>query len=308
MPRVSVIIPTYNRAALLGDAIASVLAQSYQDFEVIVADDGSTDETAAVVARFGAPVRHLLLPHRGQPAAPRNSALAVANGEYIAFLDSDDLYLPHKLALQVPVLEANANVGGVYSNGHFFIDKPDQPTGYVQDGLPTPSGAIFDDLLRGNFLSTPVVLIRRSVLQEVGGYNEDPALLLSEDYELWLRLAMQTQIVYVPGDVAAIRHHTQNISGDILRLRTRTIYMLHSLEKQYPEQMAAHAAARHEAYVRQHGALAVVAMRQRHIGLALRHAFNATRHMLQLPGGGLQSLIEWRQRRRLRAGINEHGS
>jgi glycosyltransferase involved in cell wall biosynthesis len=308
MPRVSVIIPTYNRADLLGDAISSVLAQSYQDLEVIVADDGSTDETAAVVARFGPSVHHLALPHRGQPAAPRNSALAVASGEYIAFLDSDDLYLPHKLALQVPLLEANPEVGVVYSNGHFFVGNPELPTGYVQDGLPTPSGAIFDDLLRGNFLSTPVVLIRHRILQRVGGYNDDPALLLSEDYELWLRLAMHTQIAYVPGDVAAIRHHTQNISGDILRLRSRTIYMLQSLDKRYPQMMASHATARHEAYVRQHGALALVAMRQRHFGLAFRHALHASRHTLQLPGGGLQALVEWRQRRRLRAGINEHVS
>src|SRR5687768_11556765 len=107
MSRVTVIIPSYNRADLLGDAIASVLAQTYQEIEVIVADDGSTDHTAEVVARFGARVTHLALPHRGQPAAPRNSALAVATGDYIAFLDSDDLYLPHKLALQVPILEAN---------------------------------------------------------------------------------------------------------------------------------------------------------------------------------------------------------
>ena len=110
MPRVSVIIPTYNRADLLGDAIGSVLAQSYQDFELIVADDGSTDHTAEImaeaIASYGSRIRYLVLPHRGQPAAPRNSALAVATGEYISFLDSDDLYLPNKLALQVPVLAA----------------------------------------------------------------------------------------------------------------------------------------------------------------------------------------------------------
>jgi glycosyltransferase involved in cell wall biosynthesis len=308
MPRISVIIPTYNRADLLGDAIASVLAQTYQELEVIVADDGSTDNTASVVANFGSQVRFLNLPHRGQPAAPRNSALAVATGDYISFLDSDDLYLPHKLALQVPVLDANPTVGLVYSNGHFFVERPDEAIGYVQDGLPTPSGDIFADLLRGNFLTPGVVLIRRSCLESVGGFNEDPALLVSEDYELWLRLAMQTEIVYVPGDVAAIRRHPQNISGDILRLRSRTIYMLQSLDKRYPDVMAAHATARHEAYVRQHGALAVVALRTGQTGMAFRHALQAARHTLQLPGGGVQTLLEWRQRSRQRAGINERGS
>jgi glycosyltransferase involved in cell wall biosynthesis len=312
MPRVSVIIPTYNRADLLGDAIASVMAQSYQDFEVIVADDGSTDQTAEVmadaIARFGSRIRHLALPHRGQPAAPRNSALAVASGEYISFLDSDDLYLPHKLALQVPALDNNPAVGIVYSNAHFFSAQPDQPTGYVQDGLPTPSGDVFADLLRGNFLTPGVVLIQRKCLEISGGFNEDPALLVSEDYELWLRLAMQTTMLYVPGDVAAIRRHTQNISGDTLRLRSRCLYMLNTLDKRYPDTMTAHKTARHEAYARQHGAVALAAWQQRKIGLAFQHGIHAARHTVQLPGAGLQPFIEWVARRRLRSGVNQRAS
>ena len=309
MPRVSVIIPTYNRADLLGDAIGSVLAQSYQHSELIVADDGSTDHTAEImaeaIASYGSRIRYLVLPHRGQPAAPRNSALAVATGEYISFLDSDDLYLPNKLALQVPVLDNNPTAGMVYSNGHFFSDHPNQPTGYVQDGLPTPSGDVFADLLRGNFLTPRVVLIRRTCLESSGGFNEDPALLVSEDYELWLRLAMQTTMLYVPGDVAAIRRHTQNISGDTLRLRSRCLYMLNTLDKRYPETMAAHKNARHEAYARQHGAVALAAWQQRKVGLTLRHGLLAAHHTVQLPGAGLPPFIEWLARRRLRSGVNQ---
>jgi hypothetical protein len=248
------------------------------------------------------------LPHRGQPSAPRNTALAVATGDYIAFLDSDDLYLPNKFALQLPVIEANPHVGMVYSNGHFFINQPDQPTGYVQDGLPTPSGAIFGDLLRGNFLSTPVVLIRRSTLQKVGYFNEDPDLIVSEDYELWLRLAMQTEILYVPGDVAAIRHHTQNISGNTLRLRSRCILMLQGLDARYPAVMAAHPIARHEGYARQHGAVAMAAWQQRRPALAVRHALQALGHTLQLPGGGLQPLVAWWRRRTVRSGSSPRAS
>jgi glycosyltransferase involved in cell wall biosynthesis len=306
MPTVSVIIPTYNRAQLLVSAIESVLAQSVQDFEIIVCDDGSTDETAALVKQLGeksgGKIRYLALPHRGQPAATRNAGLATASGEFIALLDSDDLYLPHKLSLQLPAFEANPQVGVVYSNGHFFVDQPDKPTGFVQDGLPTPSGMVFDDLLRGNFLSTPVVLIRRSVLQQVGGYNEDPHLLLSEDHELWLRLAIHSEMLYVPGDVAAIRHHDQNISGNTLRLRSRALYMMQLLDRQYPEVMASHAVARHEGYARHHGAVALAAWNERRPGLALRHGFHVARHALQLPGAGRQSFMAWWQRRRLRSG------
>lgn len=305
MPKVSVIIPTYNRADLLGEAIASVLAQSYRDFEIIVADDGSTDHTAEVVEQYiaqeGERVRYLALPHRGQPAAPRNSAIAVAQGEFISLLDSDDLYLPNKLALQVPPMEANSNIGLVYSNGHYFFDDPTEILGYVQDGLPTPSGNVFADLLRGNFIATNVILVRRALFQQLGGFSEDPALLVSEDYDLWLRMAMEHEFLYVPGDVAAIRRHGHNISSDALRLRRRCIYMLHNLDQHYPEVMARHAIARHEGYARHHGAVALAAWQQHNIGLALQHGFQAIRHTLQLPGGGLHPLRAWWNRRRLRS-------
>ena len=110
MPRVSVIIPTYNRAHLIRQALESALAQTCRDFEIIVADDGSTDHTAEVVAQFGSAVTYIPLPHRDQPAATRNGGLRVARGEFVAFLDSDDLFFPNKLALQIAALEAHPHV------------------------------------------------------------------------------------------------------------------------------------------------------------------------------------------------------
>ena len=100
MPRVSAIVPTFNSAQFLGRSISSALAQSYTDYEVIVVDDGSTDETREVVAQFGDRVRCLYQPNRG-PSAVRNLALSVANGELIAYLDADDVWYPHKLERQV---------------------------------------------------------------------------------------------------------------------------------------------------------------------------------------------------------------
>src|SRR3954447_10124486 len=170
MPRVSILIPTYNRANFLRAAIESILAQELSDpaidIEIIVADDGSTDNTGEVVARFGSRVKYLSLPHRGQPAAPRNSALAAATGEYIAFLDSDDLFLPQKMALQIPILDTMPDVGVVYSDGVFFDTTPDKVTGRALAGLNTPSGLVFGELLRANFIFMPLILVRHKILKE----------------------------------------------------------------------------------------------------------------------------------------------
>ncbi len=311
MPKISVIIPTYNRAGFIAAAIDSVLGQDLTgtdldptgDIEIIVADDGSTDDTAAVVVRYGSRVRYLALSHRGQPAAPRNAALAVATGEFVALLDSDDLFLPQKFALQYPVLRDDPTLALVYSDGRFFTDDPTQATGSVQAGLPTPSGDILGDMLRGNFLAPPVVLIRRQWLDSVGHFDESPDLRAVEDYDLWLRLAIHAPARFVPGEVAAIRRHPGNISVDAAKLRQRSLTVLRRLDAAYPDRMYANPDARHEAYARHHGAVAIAAWQQRQRSTALRHAAAAARHMLQLPGAGLGPLWAWMHRRRLRAGI-----
>src|SRR5437867_126575 len=115
---VSVIVPTYNRAATLAQSLESILGQSCSDFELIVADDGSTDDTAAVLARYGGRVRVLRLEHRGVAAA-RNAALAAALGECVAFHDSDDVALPDRLAVQCRQLGGRAELGAVMCNGWF---------------------------------------------------------------------------------------------------------------------------------------------------------------------------------------------
>ncbi len=118
-PRVSVLIPTYNRADLIGAAIDSVFAQTFQDFEIIVVDDGSTDDTRDVIARYGDRVQYLRIDHAG-PAPARNAGFRAARGEYVCILDSDDLYYPHKLALQVAHLDENPDTVMVYTDFSAF--------------------------------------------------------------------------------------------------------------------------------------------------------------------------------------------
>ncbi|MDH4187238.1 MAG: glycosyltransferase [Nitrospira sp.] len=300
MPLVSVIIPTYNRADYVADAIRSVLTQDYHRVEIIVADDGSVDNTADIVSQFGDAVNYLSLPHRGQPAATRNAALQAANGEYIALLDSDDLFLPGRLARQVAALAEHPEAGLVYSNGYFFREAPGAPMGRVLDGLPTPSGDVLPDLLRGNFLSTPIVLFRRTCLDVVGMFDERPDIVAVEDYDFWLRIAAKFPVIYAPGDVAAIRRHGQSISGDVATLRTGVLRVLAKLEATYPHLARQHRDALNEGYARNHGAVALARLEQRQILSGLGHAFQALGYSLRTPGLGTKPFLEWIGRRRAR--------
>ena len=301
MPReVSVIIPTYNRAPYIAEAIRSVQAQTRRDVEIIVADDGSTDNTPDIVSQFGQGVTYLQLPHRGQPAATRNAGLRAGEGEYVAFLDSDDLFLPGKLALQLAAFEQHPEAGLAYSNGYFFRDDPQVPTGRTLDGMPTPTGDALADLLRGNFLTSPVVLIRHDCLDIVGLFDERPEFFAVEDYDLWLRIAAHFPFVYAPGDVAAIRRHGESISRDVASLRSRALVVLAKLEASHPELTPPQRAALNEGFARHHGAIAGALLEERHLLPATSHAVQALRCSLRTPGLGTKALLDWLRRRRLR--------
>ena len=302
VPRVSVIIPTYNRVPYLGDAIRSVLAQPTDSTEIIVVDDGSTDHTEELVRSFDAGLIYLRVPHRGQPAATRNHGLLAAHGDFVALLDSDDLFLPGKLAEQGAALAAHADAALVYSNGYFFTNDPATPISRVLDGLPTPSGDGFADLLRGNFLFPAVTLIRRTCLDEVGAFDEALTLRGVEDYDLWLRLAARFPILYVPGDVAAIRRHADNISKNPATIRMGVLHVLEKMRTVAPHLVQRHRAAWHEGAARSHGAIMLARLQKRHVGAACHHTWRAVSHAVRTPGAGLPAFRAWWQRRALRRG------
>ena len=146
-PKVSVIVPTHNRADLIEYSIRSVLAQTYPDFELLVVDNGSTDSTRSVVDGIGDPrIRYIYQENSGGPAGPRNTGIRESRGEYVAFLDSDDLWVPTKLARQVEVLEKRPAVGLVYGQFTRFSECGNT----VSDPIPTlenaRSGEVFEDL------------------------------------------------------------------------------------------------------------------------------------------------------------------
>jgi glycosyltransferase involved in cell wall biosynthesis len=187
VPLVSIIIPAFNERDWICDAIDSALAQTHPACEIVVVDDGSTDGTADVVrARYGPTVGCIRQPNSGLPAA-RNAGLRSAKGEYVQFLDADDLLLPTKVALHVAVLEQDPGCGVVYSDFAFTAgagEDPVAPSGY---GDRHRSGLMLNDLIADNFIVVHSALSRTDIVRDAGGFDE--RLGACEDYDLWLRLA-----------------------------------------------------------------------------------------------------------------------
>jgi glycosyltransferase involved in cell wall biosynthesis len=191
-PRVSVVIPTYNRARDLRRALVSVVAQSCKHWEVLVVDNHSEDDTARVVEEFHEPRMQLLSVHnQGVIGVSRNCGVAHARGEYVAFLDSDDWWLPAKLERCLRELDGGADV--VYHDLYLARTDSSRPR-LRRAGTRRLTSPVLADLLeRGNALVNSGVVVRRSTLLAAGGLSEDPRITAWEDYECWLRLARVTE-------------------------------------------------------------------------------------------------------------------
>lgn len=207
-PRVSVVVPTYNRGGLLVEAVESALAQTFGDLEVLVVDDGSDDGSADAVAELRDPrVVVLTLGHSGIPAVARNAALARARGEYVAFLDSDDVWHPDKLSHQVPVLDDHAAVGLVCSNARVIGENGDEIRTLYLRPEQGASGNVLGALLEVNFVIVSSALARRKLVEETGCFTQDPTLRGVEDYDLWLRLGSVAEIAFLPEPLLDYREH-----------------------------------------------------------------------------------------------------
>jgi GT2 family glycosyltransferase len=206
MLRVSVIIPTYNRADYLSLALASVLAQSLSPAEIIVVDDGSTDHTANVIDSFGSSVRYVRHEHNRGVSAARNSGLEAARGELIAWLDADDLWEPNFLASVIPVLESEEGVDGVYT-GLMRIDADGNLLPQSSQRVE-PSAELHSALAQDCFIQTSTFVARKCCYDRVGPF--DPQFSICEDYDMFLRLAETCTIVALPALLVRYRVHPQN--------------------------------------------------------------------------------------------------
>jgi len=209
-PRVTVILPTYNRERYLAGAVGSVLGQTFGDFELLIVDDGSTDTTAALIGAVDDDrVRYFVTSHCGVSAAV-NVGLRHARGEYIARLDSDDLFVPEALATLVAALAANPEIGVVWARGQLMnrdgCDKP-RSRGWPEH-FP---GDLLRSLVYEDCTTSPAMLIRRACFERVGPYDE--TLASSEDWDMSLRLARHFRFQFVDQVVVRIREHDDSLTG-----------------------------------------------------------------------------------------------
>lgn len=195
-PFFSVVIPTYNCADLLRRSLESVRQQTFRDYEIVLVDNHSTDHTPQVVAEFpDLPIRHLLIHNHGVIGTSRNLGIRSSVGDWVAFLDADDLWYPRKLERVKETLEANPQAILVCSDER--IVRGGEVIGEVRCGCKNPN--VYEHLLViGNVLSTTSVVASRRVLNEIEGFSSKPEWVTVEDYECWIRLAMKGPCIFIP--------------------------------------------------------------------------------------------------------------
>ncbi len=217
--RVSVIIPAYNAAGVLSEALASVLAEATPDVEVVVVDDGSTDGTARLLDRYAPRVRSIRLANGG-PGRARNAGVATTRAPLVAFLDADDRWLPGSLHRRLAALDAEPAAALVYGTVR-YVDADGEPMAFdpmaykARRGMRR-SGWVLRSLFWHNFIHTSTVVVRRAVLEAVGGFDERREVI--EDYDLWLRIAAGWPIAFVPEPVALYRWSPHSLGmGNLAR-------------------------------------------------------------------------------------------
>jgi glycosyltransferase involved in cell wall biosynthesis len=231
---VSLVIATFNHARLLGQAIDSALTQTLAGVEIIVVDDGSTDDTSALLARYAGRVHVIRQDHRGLPAA-RNTGLAAARGTYVAFLDADDVLAPTKLAEQRSVLDRAPALGWTYCDVRIeTVTTGAAVTASERFGYAARAcdGWLFPELVHGNFIPAIAPLIRRTAIEAAGGFDE--SLTALEDWDLWLRLSLIAEARYTPAVLATYRIHPHGMSADRARMDRNRFRVLDKLNRTRP--------------------------------------------------------------------------
>ncbi len=234
-PKVSVVIPTYNRAKDIPRCLDSLIAQDFQDFEVLICDDGSTDDTSHVVGKYAQllDITYSYDENFGGPARPRNRGIVLARAPYIAFLDSDDWWTPAKLRLSLEALNAGADV---VFHDLYIVTKSDQRLFKKIIRSCELNSPVFDDLLAcGNGLLNSSVVVRKRLLVEIGCVSEEPDLIGIEDFDTWLRISKLTdKFVCLPFVLGYYWLGGGNISNE-----DKYIKLIQAIKKRYASEIQA---------------------------------------------------------------------
>ena len=246
---ISVVVPTYNRSDLIGETLDSILGQSYPPIEIIVVDDGSSDDTEDVLQSYSSDVTYLRIENSGECRA-RNVGVAATSGNWIAFCDSDDLWRVDKLALQVSLVHENPNLAYSFTNFKHVVDGHWSETTKF-DGLPAEFWNLsvrkscvdafvvlepmFDRLLKNQPIFPSTLMMKRSFFASSGGWNEALGRTPSVDFEYHLRCAVQCMTGVVAAPVVGIRKHSANFSGDPLKTAIGEIEILRYVFEHHEE-------------------------------------------------------------------------
>ncbi|WP_414828110.1 glycosyltransferase family 2 protein [Alteromonas sp. H39] len=210
MPTVSVIIPVFNAGKFIRSTLESVFSQTYTDFEVVIVNDGSTDDSESVIRSFNDNRIVYIAQENGGVSAARNNGIFHAQGKYVAFLDADDLWHPEKLRLQVAALEENPDVHLCYCDREVFGSDSDVTTNTSVDlpEIENTQESLFLQLLKHNHIQCSSVIVRKSLLSRAGIFDSN--LAASEDSDLWIRASRHTDFIHITHPLSFYRHHDSN--------------------------------------------------------------------------------------------------
>ncbi|MFC1657044.1 glycosyltransferase [Candidatus Moduliflexota bacterium] len=229
-PAVSVVIPVYNGEKHIREALESVFKQTYQDYEVVCVDDGSTDSSHEIIKGYGKRVVCCKQENAG-PSSARNKAIRMSRGEFVAFLDQDDVWYPDKLEQQVGYLKRNPDVAMVHSNINISMDDKVVHNG-LEIGKRQYGSNVFEELCLGNFINSITVVIRRTVLDKIGHFDE--AFRMAQDYDLWLRVAAEYKIAFQDEIMGEYRLHDNNSSRGNIEVVKDDLKILNKIRSMYP--------------------------------------------------------------------------
>lgn len=223
-PLVSVIIPTYNRPQLLDETLQSVRNQTMKNFEAIICDDGSTEDIEAIVAQYDKRFRILKLKHTGMPAIARNAGIISAKGQFIAFLDSDDIWLPEKLEKQLLFAKEYPQLGLISTNAYKLFESENSNALFFDDA-ETFHGNVLQKLLLDNFIICSSVLIKAHLIKKTGLFCEEGTVRALEDYDLWLRFATMVECGFISEPLLYYRE----LNADSIRSRQSLVHRANGL-------------------------------------------------------------------------------
>lgn len=214
MPEVSVVIPTYNSAQFLGEALQSVSDQTFKDYEIIVVDDGSTDHTKQIIDKYNGKIRYIFQ-ENGGPAKARNSGIKASSGKYIAFLDADDVWEPTKLEKQVRMFHRCPEVAMIFTENSCYSEN-----GVYQNSMGKRERLMKGDVAKNIFLRsgvvTPTVIVKKEIFNKIGVFEEE--LCMGEDDNMWVRIATDFKVSLIDEPLVKVRAHPRRVTGDKTRL------------------------------------------------------------------------------------------